>query len=146
MARSRKKTLEQRVVGVATLGMPASVQKVARTKWGARIFLLTGAALFSAGILNVQWTDGRPQLKVDRERAKEVKENIVSEIESAEGVHHDHEGVAKFRWFEPAEEQTAEPGLIRGVFEQGRDLSAKVLPKPTETPPPANSTKLPWLR
>ena len=146
MARSRRKSLEQRVVGVATLGMPASVQKVARTRWGARIFLLVGTALFSAGILNVQWTDGRPQLKVDRERAKEVKKNIVSEIESAEGLHHDREGVAKFRWFEPAEDKTADPGLIRDAFEQGRDLSAKVLPKPSETPPSTNSPKLPWLR
>lgn len=85
MAKSRKKkTIGQQVVSVATVGMPAPVRNVASSRWGARLFLILAAALFSAGIVSVQWKDGRPKLEVDRERAQEVREKIVHGIKSAE--------------------------------------------------------------
>ncbi len=78
MARkSRKTSLAQKVVGTAAVGMPEPVKKAVSTRWGSRIALVAAMLLFVSGIVTVQWSDYRPHLKINRERAEEVKEAIV---------------------------------------------------------------------
>jgi hypothetical protein len=77
--RSRKTSLAQKVVETAAIGMPAPVQKAVKTRWGARIALVAATLLFISGIVTVQWTDYCPHLKFNRERAEEVKEEIVEQ-------------------------------------------------------------------
>ena len=85
MARkSRKKSLAQQVVGTAAVGMPEPVKKAVSTRWGARIALVAAVLLFVSGIVTVQWSDYRPHLKINRERAEEVKEAIVDRARSWE--------------------------------------------------------------
>jgi hypothetical protein len=81
MARKSKKksTLAQQVVGVAATGTPAPVKRALTTRWGARLAFVAAVVLFVSGVVTVQWTDSRPHLSFNRQRAKQVKEAIVEE-------------------------------------------------------------------
>jgi hypothetical protein len=81
--RSRKSSLAQQVVEVAAMGAgaPAPVRRAVSTRWGARLALLAAVGLFVSGVVTVRWTDNRPHLEVNRERAKEVKDAIVERVE-----------------------------------------------------------------
>jgi hypothetical protein len=82
MARkSKKNSLAQMVVGTAAVGMPEPVKKAVSTRWGARIALVAAVLLFVSGVVTVQWSDYRPRLKINRERAEEVKEAIVDQAQ-----------------------------------------------------------------
>ena len=114
MARSKQKTLGQQVLGVAAVGMPEPVKKVVASRWGARLCLILFAVLLAAGIVTVQWKDGRPQIKVDQDRAQEVKQNLVRTAESAEGRTKSKD--TSFPSLRVAQEPT-EPGPIRTLLE-----------------------------
>ncbi len=83
MAKAKKKTAAQVVVGLAASGMPAQVKALATRRWVALLLVLVAALAVGTGVLTVQWTDGRPKLRIDRERAAEVKQNIKERIEVA---------------------------------------------------------------
>ena len=76
MARSRKKTAAQHVMGVASMAMPAPLRDIVTTRWGARLSLVAVAAMVSSGVLSVDWTDGKPHVQVNKERAREVENNL----------------------------------------------------------------------
>lgn len=76
MARSRKKTAAQHVMGVASMAMPAPLRDIVTTRWGARLSLVVVAGLVSSGVLSVDWTDGKPHVQVNKERAREVENNL----------------------------------------------------------------------
>ena len=76
MARSRKKTAAQHVMGVASMAMPAPLRDIVTTRWGARLSLVVVAAMVSSGVLSVDWTDGKPHVQVNKERAREVENNL----------------------------------------------------------------------
>lgn len=59
--------------------LPEPVKHAVTTRWGSRLALLAAGVLFVSGVVTVQWTDSRPHLKVNRERAEAVKEAIVEE-------------------------------------------------------------------
>lgn len=99
MAKSRKKTLGQQVVGAATIAMPTPIQQVAGSRWGSRLILLLTPLLFLGGIVTVNWSDGVPHLQINRERAQEVGHNIVDKIEDGAGVNVGQEH--KFQWALP---------------------------------------------
>ena len=83
MARSRKKTTTQRLLGAATAGLPAPVQQVVGSRWGAPlILLLLGGGILGTGIVKVQWSDGRPSVAIDRQRADEVKGKLKERVAS----------------------------------------------------------------
>lgn len=86
MARSRKKSTAQQIVGVATTGLPSPVRKFAGTKLMAGLIVLVVPILFLTGVVSVEWTDGRPHISFNRERAAEVRE------ETAEKIEHFREG------------------------------------------------------
>ncbi len=83
MARSRKKTTTQRLLGAATAGLPAPVGQLVSSRFGPPlILLLLGAGTLGTGIVSVQWSNGRPSVAVDRERASEVKQAVTKKIAS----------------------------------------------------------------
>lgn len=76
MSRSRKKTVSQQIMSVTALALPAPIRDVVVSRWGARLSLLAAAALAASGVLTVQWTDGKPKVQVNRERAVEVEHKL----------------------------------------------------------------------
>ena len=82
MARSRRKSLSQRVVGVATSGMPRPVRRLLGTRIVALLIILSIPVLLATGIVTVQWKEGRPKLSMDRQRAAEVKGTVTDQIQS----------------------------------------------------------------
>jgi endonuclease/exonuclease/phosphatase family metal-dependent hydrolase len=88
MARSRKKSATQQLLSVATAGLPAPVGQLVSSRFGPPlILLLLGGGLLGTGIVSVQWTDGRPSVAVDRERASEVKQAVAKKISSIRENH-----------------------------------------------------------
>jgi len=84
MARSRKKlSTAQWVLGAATASMPAPINQLATSRFGPPlVLLLLGGGMVGTGIVTVNWTDGRPSVSVDRERAQEVREEVTKKIAS----------------------------------------------------------------
>jgi endonuclease/exonuclease/phosphatase family metal-dependent hydrolase len=83
MARSRKKTTAQRLVGAATAGLPAPVKQLVGSRFGSPlILLLVGAGLLGSGIVTVQWSNGRPSIAIDRQRAGEVEQAVQKRVAS----------------------------------------------------------------
>ena len=80
MARSRKKTVSQKVVGVATTGLPQPVRKFAGNRWIAFLIVGTVGVLLVTGVAQVRWENGRPTFSVDKERASEVQAAVEGEI------------------------------------------------------------------
>lgn len=91
MAKSRKKTTAQQVMGVAAMAMPAPVRDAVTSRWGARLSLLIGAALVASGVVTLQWTDGKPKVQIDRERAREIEQRVEHRVEQFEEQRHDRE-------------------------------------------------------
>ena len=78
MARSKKKkqTVSQKVVGVATTGMPRPVRSVLGNRVVSSLIVLALPALALTGIVTVDWQGGRPKLSIDEERAAELKQDL----------------------------------------------------------------------
>lgn len=86
MARSRKKTTTQRLLSAATAGLPAPVGQLVSSRFGAPlILLLLGGGLIGTGIVSVQWSNGRPSVAVDRQRAGEVEQAVAKKIGEIRG-------------------------------------------------------------
>ena len=85
MAKAKKKTPAQQVMGVAAMAMPSPVRDIVGSRWGARFSLMVAGVLLASGILTLQWTDGRPHVEVDRDRAAEVEHNLEHRLENRLG-------------------------------------------------------------
>lgn len=81
MARSKKQAISQKVVNVATIGMPTPVRKFLGNRLIALLIVLLLPVLYATGVVSIEWRDGRPRLSFDRQRAAEVK------METAEKIH-----------------------------------------------------------
>jgi hypothetical protein len=75
----KKSTLAKLAVDVAAPGVPQPVKRALMTRWGARIAFVVAVALFISGVVKVQWSDNRPHLSINHERAQEMKAAIVEE-------------------------------------------------------------------
>lgn len=85
--RSRKTGYAQKVVGLATVGMPAPVQKVATSRWGTRLILVLVPVLLATGVLTISWTGIFPSFSINPQRAKVVGEQVKGEaLKAAERV------------------------------------------------------------
>ncbi len=71
-----KKSLSQQVMGVATMGMPAPVQKVAASKWGSKLLILIVPVLIASGVITISFTGGLPSIQVNEQRAMQVGEEL----------------------------------------------------------------------
>jgi hypothetical protein len=83
MAKTKKRTAAQRIVGLATTGMPAPIKMAAGSRLGAPLTLLVAGGLVATGIVTIQWTGGLPKVSVDRQRAEQVTETVKQRVESA---------------------------------------------------------------
>lgn len=81
--RKAKKDAAQQLVGAAAMGLPAPIRTTLASRWGSRLAILVAIALFASGVATIDWTGGRPHLKIDRERAQEVRHEL---YEGAERV------------------------------------------------------------
>lgn len=81
MARSRKKkTTRDRLIDAALYAAPAPVRTIASNPFGFRLLMIGGAILMATGIMTLDWSDGMPHLKIDRNKASQVKENLVNDL------------------------------------------------------------------
>ena len=83
--KSKKKTYSQQVAGLATMGMPSPVQKVASSRWGSRLLLLV-PILLATGVITISFNGGMPSVFVNKDRAaavgQELKQNAVRAAET----------------------------------------------------------------
>lgn len=70
--RAKGTSYTQRIAQMATIGMPAPVQKVATSKLGSRLFLLLIPILIATGVISVSFSGGLPTITFNRERAQAV--------------------------------------------------------------------------
>jgi hypothetical protein len=85
--RSTKETYSQKLVGLATVGLPSPVQSVAKSRWGSRILLLLIPALIATGVISISWSGGLPSVTVNKDRAAVVGQEVRQEaIKAAERV------------------------------------------------------------
>jgi len=82
--KSKSKTsMSQQIAGIATMGMPTPVQKVASSKWGSKILLLLVPLLVASGIITISFTGGMPSVNVNHERAAAVGRDLRNEAMKA---------------------------------------------------------------
>lgn len=82
--RKRSKTsVTQQIAGIATMGMPAPVQKVASSKWGSKLLLIAVPLLIASGIISISFTGGFPTVNVNHDRAAAVGRDLTTEAYKA---------------------------------------------------------------
>jgi len=82
-----KTSMSQQVVGLATMGMPAPVQKVATNSLVSRLLILLVPILVASGVITISWNGGLPSFSIDRQRAEIVGEQVKMEaMKAAERV------------------------------------------------------------
>ncbi|MFM7137401.1 MAG: hypothetical protein ACKO1M_10095 [Planctomycetota bacterium] len=80
-----KQNAVQMVAGVATMGLPAPVQKVASSKLGS-LLLLAGAVIAAAtGAITISFNGGVPSVTVNEARAQEIRQRVEAEARMAVG-------------------------------------------------------------
>ena len=77
MFRKRRVTASQRIVRVATVGMPSPVRAVLGTRIISTVLVLLAPLMLATGILTLEWDGFRPRFAWDKDRAREVGENAV---------------------------------------------------------------------
>ncbi|MCE9629843.1 MAG: hypothetical protein K8S94_03870 [Planctomycetia bacterium] len=84
MAKKKSKTTySQQIVGMATMGLPAPVQKVAASKYGSKLLLLLIPFLIASGILTVTFNGGMPTFNFNKDRAAAVGTELRGEAYKA---------------------------------------------------------------
>jgi hypothetical protein len=78
-----KTSYSQQIAGIATMGLPAPVQKVAASKYGSKILLLLVPILVASGIITISFTGGMPKINVNQERAAAVGRDLQAEAYKA---------------------------------------------------------------
>jgi hypothetical protein len=73
----------QKAAALATIGMPAPVQTVAKSKLGSFLLLVGGAALLATGAISISWQGFAPKVTVNEQRAGELWQGVSTQ---AEGV------------------------------------------------------------
>ncbi len=97
MARSRKKTLSQKIVTTATTGMPSPIRKSLGNRFVSFLIVAAVPVLLVTGVLSVDWQTGRPRLSINRERAVEVEHEAAEKIQGLRDQHvDDRTGFPKF--------------------------------------------------
>jgi len=85
--RKSKESYAQQVVGLATSGLPAPVQKMAKSKLGSKLLLLLVPILIASGVISISWSGGLPSISVNQQRAAVVGEKVKDEaLRAAERV------------------------------------------------------------
>ncbi len=72
----RKKSYAQQTAGLATILLPAPLQKLATTKLGALIFVVVGPFLILTGVVTITWNNGIPGVSFNQQRAAVVGQAV----------------------------------------------------------------------
>lgn len=112
--KSSKKSLTQQAVGLATMGMPAPVQKVATSRWGTRLLILAIPILLATGVLSIRWVNGLPSFSFNADRAAVVGQQVELEARRAAAQFASRQGsaqpgVPQQAFAPPAQYQTYQP-------------------------------------
>lgn len=87
---SKKKTYSQQIAGIATVGLPSPVQKVATSRWGSRLLLVLVPILVATGVITISFSGGIPSVTVNKERAAVVGQELKQEaLRAAETLRDD---------------------------------------------------------
>lgn len=73
--KSKTSTL-QTAAALATMGMPAPVQKVASSKLGSLAMIIGGLVLVATGAITISFQGGMPSIKVNEARAEELRQEV----------------------------------------------------------------------
>ena len=88
MASRKKKSKQnavQMVAGVATMGMPAPVQKVASSKIGSLLLLAAAVVAIATGAITISFQGGLPSVTVNEARAQQLKQQVETQARMAVG-------------------------------------------------------------
>ena len=90
MAKRKKKSsssYSQQIVGLATIGLPAPVQQVAKSKLGSKLLLLLIPILIASGVITVSFSGGLPSITFNKDRATAVGRQVTTDaIKAAEKI------------------------------------------------------------
>ena len=76
-SKKKKKTSTlQTAAALATMGMPAPVQKLASSKLGSIAMIIGGLVLVATGAITISFQGGMPSVKVNEARAQELKQEV----------------------------------------------------------------------
>ncbi len=81
MTRRKRKTVPQRIVGAATLGLPSPIRKRLSSRWGSLLIVILFPVMVALGILQIFWNGWMPTVSVNEERAGEVREEVRHKLE-----------------------------------------------------------------
>jgi hypothetical protein len=73
------------VAGVATMGMPAPVQKVASSKIGSLLFLAAAVVAIATGAITISFQGGLPSVTVNEARAQQLRQQVETQARMAVG-------------------------------------------------------------
>lgn len=82
-SRKKKTSYSQQIAGMATMGLPAPVQKVATSKLGSKLLLLLIPVLIASGVITITFSGGIPTINVNKERAAAVGRDLETEAYKA---------------------------------------------------------------
>ncbi len=81
MSSRKKKSTIQKAAAIATMGMPAPVQRLATSKLGSMLLIVGGLALVATGAITISWQNGTPSVTVNEKRAEELKQDVENRAE-----------------------------------------------------------------
>ncbi len=70
--RTTRRTASQTAASLLALALPAPVQRVADTRVGPLLMLVGVPTMLALGLLNIDWSNGTPNLSIDQRRASEL--------------------------------------------------------------------------
>jgi hypothetical protein len=73
LIRKRRYTASQRIVGLATVGMPRPVRAVLGTRILSTLLVIVTPLLLATGILSFEWDGLRPRFAFQRDRAQQLQ-------------------------------------------------------------------------
>ncbi len=111
MAKSRKKSISQKVVNTATIGMPLPkpAKKILGSRMVALLIVVSIPVLLSTGMVTVQWENGRPRLSINRQRTAEVREEATEQLEEFRESHGGQGALANWQPGDQLEQRVSEP-------------------------------------
>ena len=74
--KKHKTSTIQTAAALATMGMPAPVQKLASSKLGSIAMIIGGLVLVATGAITISFQGGMPSVKVNEARAQELKQEV----------------------------------------------------------------------
>ncbi|QDU86997.1 hypothetical protein Pla175_03510 [Pirellulimonas nuda] len=110
MAARKKQALSQKLVGVATTGMPSPVRRVLQMRLVAMLVVLAFPVLLWTGIVTIDTSRGYPRFSINREKAVAAEQALAAEVQQYRGQQAPADGrFAPFAGPAPAQEQRFAP-------------------------------------